>query len=270
MPDIATTQDWWHLLWGIAGLNLLAWLASAAWLHRGETRPWPAQRLQLLLSCVYVLGCGYRSLLPVFDVPRLVLVDSFASSVLVGRSVATLAELSFAAQWALLMRGAALLSGRLAGLWAARAVLPLIAVAELNSWYAVLTTRNLGHVVEESLWGLAALVCVLALALQWHHVGPRLRAGFALAGVAGLAYAAYMFGVDVPMYWSRWLADEAMGKAYHSLAEGLSDASNRWVVSMAWSHWRSEVVWMTAYFSVAVWISIGLAHVRLPAPAFSR
>jgi hypothetical protein len=27
------------------------------------------------------------------------------------------------------------------------------------------------------------------------------------------------------------------------------------------------VVWMTLYFSVAVWISIGLAHVRLPLQA---
>jgi hypothetical protein len=37
------------------------------------------------------------------------------------------------------------------------------------------------------------------------------------------------------------------------------------VVSHQWEHWRGEVIWMTLYFSVGVWISIGLAHVRLPA-----
>ena len=45
---------------------------------------------------------------------------------------------------------------------------------------------------------------------------------------------------------------------------GVADVSSRWHVSHDWAHWRSEVVWMTLYFSVAVWISIGLAHVRLP------
>ena len=100
---------WWHALCAIAGANLVAWTVSTAWLHRNrpDGTTWPHQRLQLLLSALYVLGCGYRSFLPVFDVPRVVMVDSFASSVLVGRTVATLAELSFAAQWALLLLEAA-------------------------------------------------------------------------------------------------------------------------------------------------------------------
>src|SRR5689334_13311490 len=71
---------WWHLLCAIAGLNLVAWTVSTAWLHRNrpDGTTWPHQRLQLLLSALYVLGCGYRSFLPVFDVPRVVMVDSFA------------------------------------------------------------------------------------------------------------------------------------------------------------------------------------------------
>jgi len=258
--------DWWHLLCAIAGLNLVAWTASTAWLHRNrpDGTTWPHQRLQLLLSALYVLGCGYRSVLPVFDVPRVVMVDSWASSVLVGRTVATLAELSFAAQWALLLRGAALATGRRAALWLAHAVLPLIALAELNSWYAVLTTRNIGHVVEEALWGVAALLSVLALLTLWPRATARAQRWLALASMAGALYAAYMFTMDVPMYWARWQADEAAGRAYPTLLAGLADAAHRWHVSHDWAHWRSEVVWMTLYFSVAVWISIALAHVRLP------
>lgn len=257
---------WWHLLCGIAGLNLVAWTVSTALLHRNrpDGTTWPHQRLQLLLSALYVLGCGYRSLLPVFDVPRVVMVDSWASSVLVGRTVATLAELSFAAQWALLLRGAALATGHRPSLRVAHAVLPLIALAEFNSWYAVLTTRNLGHVAEETLWGTVAVLSVLALLGQWPRASARGRRWLALAIAAGLAYAAYMFAVDVPMYWSRWLADEAAGRSYPSLAAGAADAAYRWHVAHDWAHWRSEVVWMTLYFSVAVWISIALAHVRLP------
>ncbi|MFG6465655.1 hypothetical protein [Roseateles sp. BYS87W] len=257
---------WWQLLCCIAGVNLLAWTASTAWLHRrrpdGST--WPHQRLQLLLSGLYVLGCGYRSFLPVFDVPRLVMVDSWASSVLVGRTVATIAELSFAAQWALLLRAAAVATRHERSLWVSRAVLPLIAIAEVNSWYAVLSTANIGHVVEESLWGLVAVLSLVSIGGLWPRVGPRGRRWLAVAGLACGAYAAYMFTVDVPMYWHRWLADEAAGRIYASLAIGLQDAASRWTVSHAWVHWQTEVVWMTLYFSVAVWISIGLAHVRLP------
>lgn len=258
--------DWWRLLCAIAGLNLIAWTVSTAWLHRNrpDGSTWPHQRLQLLLSALYVLGCGYRSVLPVFDVPRVVMVDSWASSVLVGRTVATLAELSFAAQWALLLRGAALSTRHRPSLWLSHAVLPLIALAEVNSWYAVLTTRNIGHVVEESLWGTVALLNVLAMLFLWPRATARAQRWLGLAIVAGSLYAAYMFTVDVPMYWERWLAGEAAGLTYPTLAAGVADAASRWHVSHDWAHWRSEVVWMTLYFSVAVWISIGMAHVRLP------
>lgn len=263
MPD---ASHWWQLLCAIAGLNLIAWTASTAWLHRNrpDGTTWPHQRLQLLLSGLYVLGCGYRSVLPVFDVPRVVMVDSWASSVLVGRTVATIAELSFAAQWALLLRGCALSTGRRFSLGVAHAILPMIALAELHSWYAVLTTRNIGHVVEETLWGAAAVLSVLALLTVWPRATPRGRRWLGLAIAAGSLYAAYMFFIDVPMYWARWLADEASGRTYTTLAAGVADAASRWHVSHDWAHWRSEVVWMTLYFSVAVWISIALAHVRLP------
>lgn len=263
MSDATT---WWQLLCAIAGVNLLAWTVSTAWLHRNrpDGTTWPHQRLQLVLSALYVLGCGYRSVLPVFDVPRVVMVDSWASSVLVGRTVATIAELSFAAQWALLLRGAALATGHRFSQPVALAIVPLILIAEINSWYAVLTTRNIGHVVEEVLWGSCALLSVVAMVGLWPQASARGRRWLVPAIVAGTLYTIYMFFIDVPMYWARWLADEAAGRTYVTLAAGVADVSSRWTVSHDWAHWRSEVVWMTLYFSVAVWISIALAHVRVP------
>jgi len=263
------THIWWTLLCAVSALNLLAWLASAHRLHRRHAgqpqQAWAFNRWQLLLSAGYVLGCAYRSALPVFDVQRLVLVDSWASSVIVGRSVATVAELCFAAQWALLLRGTAQAVGSRPALWVSRAVLPLIAVAEVCSWHAVLTTANLGHVLEESLWGSCAALLVLSLALVWPHCQARLRPLLATCAALGVAYVAYMFLVDVPMYWARWLADEARGQPYLSLAQGMADASARWVVSHRWDDWKSEVVCMTLYFSTAVWLSIALVHAPPPA-----
>jgi hypothetical protein len=82
--------------------------------------------------------------------------------------------------------------------------------------------------------------------------------------LAGLVYVGFMFSVDVPMYWARWLADEAAGRHYLTLAQGLIDISQHRVVSHAWADWKNEVAWMSLYFSVAVWISISFIHAPAP------
>lgn len=266
------TLVWWALLCGVSIVNVLAWGASATVAHQRSRRVHPmtrqAVRLQVLLSAGYVLGCAYRSAFPVYDVGRQVLVDSWWSSVVVGRSVATVAELCFAAQWALLLHHLSQASGHRPGLRVARWVMPMIVTAEVCSWHAVLTTSNLGHVFEETLWGLCAAAMVSSLVLLWPRCRRELRPALATAAVLGVAYVAYMFRVDVPMYWTRWLAEVQAGHAPLSLMDGLFDASRRWVVSHHWADWRSEVVWMTLYFSVAVWLSIALIHVpaRLAQP----
>jgi len=265
-----TTMVWWALLCAVSVFNVVAWSASAAMAHRRSLTFHPmtrqAVRLQMLLSAGYVLGCAYRSAFPVYDVGRLCLVDSWLSSVVVGRSVATVAELCFAAQWALLMHGIAQANGHRLGLRVARLVMPMIVAAELCSWHAVLTTSNLGHVLEESLWGLCAAALVTSLLLVWPRCNRELRPALAAAATIGVGYVVYMFQVDVPMYWTRWLAEVEHSRVPLTLAEGLIDASGRWTVSHRWTDWQSEVVWMSMYFSVAVWLSISLIHLpgRLP------
>ncbi len=259
---------WWLVLCAVSALNVLAWALSAAAVGRRRAlqsaEAHAVRRLQILLSAGYVFGCAFRSALPVFDVPRLCLSDTWLSSVVVGRSVATVAELCFAAQWALLMHELAQATGSSFGRRVAAAVLPLIATAEVFSWYSVLTTSNLGHVVEETIWGLCAVSLVTSLVANWSRCDTAWRPLLAACCVAGVAYFGYMFLVDVPMYWSRWLADEASGRPYLDLAQGLLDVSQRRVVSHRWEDWQSEVVWMSLYFSVAVWLSIALVHAPEP------
>ena len=255
---------WWSLLCAVSLVNVAGLSLSVPALKRRHAslpaEVYATRRLQLLLSAGYVLGCAYRSALPVYDVQRLCLVDTWMSSVIVGRSVATVAELCFVAQWALLLHELSRTTGSKMGRATALAIVPMIAVAEMFSWYSVLTTSNIGHVVEETLWGVSAALFVLSLVPFWPHSSAKLRSWLLLCGVTGAAYVWYMFAVDVPMYWARWVADEASGRMYLSLLQGVFDASARWVVSHRWQDWQSEVVWMSLYFSVAVWFSIALVH----------
>lgn len=266
-----STHEWWTALRVVGAANVLAWAAAAWWtLRQRETlspQAWASRRLQLLLCAGYVFGCAWRSMLPVYDVQRLVLVDSWWSSVIVGRTVATVAELCFAAQWALLLREAAQAIASRFALAVSRAVLPMIVTAETCSWHAVLTTANLGHVFEETLWGLCAALLAISLLAIWPRVVPSRRPLLTLWCAAAAVYVAYMFAVDVPMYWARWVADEAQGRVYFGVLQGAVDASTRWTVTHSWDVWRTEVTWMTLYFSVAVWISLALVHVPRMRPA---
>ena len=258
------TLAWWSFLCGVSALNVVAWAVSAQRLHyRAATlsaEAWTLMKWQMVLSAGYVLGCGYRSVFPVYDVQRQVLLDSWMSSVIVGRSVATVAELCFAAQWALLLRSVAQSCNSRGAVRVSYWIVPMILVAEMCSWYAVLTTSNLGHVIEESLWGFSAAMLVASLVYVWPRADRALRPFLLFACVMGLAYVFYMLHIDVPMYWSRWVQDEGQGREYLGLMQGAIDASSRWVVSHRWEDWKSEVIWMSLYFSVAVWLSIGLMH----------
>lgn len=263
-------QSWWFFLCVVSGLNILAWMFSIVALRRRQAvlpaEAFASRRLQLFLSAGYVFGCAFRSALPVYDVPRIGLLDSWLSNVLIGRSVATIAELCFVTQWALLLREASLATASRVGKTSALLLVPLIVVAETFSWYSVLTTSNFGHVVEETLWGLSATLLVVSLVSIWPRCAIGLRPWLAAWCAVGVAYVGFMFLVDVPMYWSRWIADEANGRHYLSIAQGVLDASQPAVVSHRWEDWKTEVAWMSLYFSAAVWLSLGLIH----APVLER
>ncbi len=261
---------WWHVQLGaIALLNLVLWALSAAAVARGHAVN-AACLMQLMLSAVYMLGCAFRSVLPVYDIPRIVIVESRLSSVMVGRSVATVAELCFAIQWALILHRMALLSHSPFGDAVSLAIVPLVIVAECCSWHAVLTTEQRGHMVENSLWGIAAALVVASLLV----IGPHRHAQFywpmVIWSIGGAAYAAFIFLLDVPMYWSRWLADRAAGRRYLSVAQGVVDVCRRQVVSYRWEDWKSEMLWMSLYFSLGVWASISLVYASIALGAYSR
>ena len=67
--------------------------------------------------------------------------------------------------------------------------------------------------------------------------------------------------VDIPLYVSRWRARRGAGLRYLRIRDGLKDAFVRRQVTHASEDWRNEVLWMSLYFSVGVWVSLGIVFV---------
>jgi len=250
---------WWRFLVTVSLLNI-ALLVGLRAVYRanpfGAANAIFAAEPLALLSAVYVFGCAFRSFLPRADVERICLFDTWLSSVLMGRSVATLAELCFAVQWVIILRelGRVAHSGTAKNI--AKLILPLIALAEICSWYAVISTNFLGNVLENSLWTIAfALVAaaLIRLAASFHGIVRWIIVATA-AGAAG--YVLFMVTIDVPMYLQRWQAAMASGRPVLGLFAGLHDLASRWIVAHDIARWQPEIAWMSLYFSIAVWASL--------------
>jgi hypothetical protein len=251
---------WWSLLTLVSGTNIAVWCLLYRQLPAAPTGLDSRSGIEvmLVLCAAYVFGCAFRSFLPRADVQRICLFDTWLSSVVVGRSVATVAEICFAAQWAIVLHHLGTTTGADTTLNAAWAVLPLILIAECFSWYAVLTTNYLGTAVENSIWAVAFGGVGIGLARLLPDLDGPARAVlvFAIVGIA--AYLIFLMTVDVPMYLARWRTRRAGGGRHLRPLEGLRDASTRWIVTHDLAAWKDEIAWMSLYFSAAVWASLAL------------
>jgi len=137
----------------VLNIGLLArlWMKHLKKSHIPNREAYAVQRRQLSLSTPFVLGCASRSFLPRADVQRITLVGSWLSSVLVGRTVATIAELRFVVQWANLLETFARPAKENRIMTFSKLLFPAITVAEVFCWRGVLTTDNFWHLLEESI-----------------------------------------------------------------------------------------------------------------------
>lgn len=252
-----TSLIWWSALCVAALVNVVLWTVSARRLaaRRGElpAEVYATRHAILLLSAVYVAGCAFRSVFPMVDVPRTCLHDTPVSRIFVGRMVATVAELAFSMQWVLLLREAG--AAR-----AARFIVPALVAAELFSWGAVLTQNNLYHAIENSLWTLSAVAAVAGVLFLWREATERGRRAIVAVTVCAAGYVAFMVSYDVPMYLGRWMAGIPVGDNDLAFGQGLAQILDKCIVVRDWAAWREDAVWLSAYFTVAVWISIALAQ----------
>src|ERR1700682_2565563 len=257
---------WWGLLTLVSGANIAVWFLLYRQLHEqptGSLGSTSGIELMLFLCAAYVFGCAFRSFLPRADVQRICLFDTWLSSVVVGRSVATVAEICFAAQWAIILHRLGTMTGADTTLNAAWVIVPLILIAECFSWYGVLTTNYLGNAIENSIWAVSFFIVGIGLCRLLPEFEGRVGVVLVIAIIGIASYLVFLATVDVPMYLTRWQAESASTKSADSIGPlsplaGLRDASVRWVVTHDIAQWKGEIAWMSLYFSAAVWASLAL------------
>ena len=201
---------WWGLLTLVSGVNIAVWFVLYRELPlqpTGAAGSTSGIGMMLLFCAAYVFGCAFRSFLPRADVQRICLFDTWWSSVLVGRSVATVAEIAFVAQWAILLHQLGTMTGAETTVNAAWVIVPLILIAECLSWYAVLTRNYLGNAIENSLWAVAFFIIGVGLCRLLPEFHGAVR-GSAVA-IADCRLSVLMT-IDVPMYMNRWRTGDAL------------------------------------------------------------
>ena len=251
---------WWGFLTLVSGVNIAVWFLLYHQLQppAGGLGGTPGVGIMLLLCAAYGFGCAFRSFLPRADVQRICLFDTWLSSVVVGRTVATVAEIAFAAQWAIILHQLGTMTGADTTANVALVIVPLIVIAECFSWHAVLTTKYLHNAIENSIWAVVFFMIGVGLCRLLPEFDGLVRAVLIVSIVGIACFLAFLMTVDVPMYLSRWRTDVAEGNALLHPLEGLRDVRTRWVVTHDLAEWKDEIAWMSLYFSLAVWSSLAL------------
>ena len=254
---------WWGSLTLVSAANILVWFM----LYR-EFYPTPAGSisggsdigLMLLLCAGYVFGCAFRSFLPRADVQRICLFDTWLSSVFVGRTVATVAELCFAAQWAIILHQLGTMTGAETVVNIAWVIVPhhhhrgvLLLVRGGDHQLPLQRDRELA-VGGDILPRRASALCRLLPEFQ----GPVRLGADCRASSASPASWPSSSPSTCRCISAAGGPGHAEGSRLLGFLEGLHDVSTRWVVTHDIAHWKGELTWMFLYFSAAVWSSLAL------------
>ena len=165
--DQHKTEKWWTFLILIACFNLTAW-SLIFWIWHPNQDPHGYVQKHLYLSGIYTGVCAFRSFWPRIDLERYCLVDSMLSSMVLGRTAATIAEVSFALQMMFFLQE---IGTHAQFSWvfnSAPWVVVSLCIAQLFCWSSVLSLSHWGHWIEESIWGgtFVYIGSVLALCLS--------------------------------------------------------------------------------------------------------
>lgn len=252
------TYIWWKFLCITAVINILVWL-TAIWLHSDMQS---FSYSQPILSGIYVMVCAFRSFYPRIDLERYCLFDTPLSSIALGRTCATIAEICFSIQCALLIYDLGVLLNSPVITTIAYTIVPIIVLAQVFCWYAALTLNHIWHGIEESAWVIMVLLAAGCFLTGFTLLDGVYKILMSIGLISCLGSAYIMLFIDIPMYFSRQENNSKSGIKYLTIKDGIQDALSRRVQTSDWEVWKKEAVWITSYFTFGVWLSIGMVFIN--------
>jgi len=252
------TQTWSQFLRGASIMNIAIWVYVFFMCLQGGN----ANYIQAGLSAIYVGVCAFRSFYPRVDLERYCLHDSPLSSIALGRSLATLAEITFSIQCAIIIYQLGVFIEAPWIVIISYLVVPIIVLAQVFCWYATLTINHVWHGLEELAWVVMIVLAGACLIAGFGELSGSQTWVMSIGLIACLASLYVMLAVDVPMYFSRAKEARAAGVATLTMHQGIQDSLRRRIQTYDWRIWKKEVLWMSSYFTLGVWLSIAMMLVN--------
>ncbi len=269
--DIMFGYIWWMFITIISLYNIYTLMNH--WRKWFLSPSGAFQMKMLYLSTIYVFVCAVRAIWPRKDVDRICFFDHQISTVFIGRSIATIAELCFVKQLSLVLKCTVFrynsnINGN--NLWfmnGYKYYVSFILIAEIFSWTGVATKCQIWNAFEESIWMITALHMTISYILLYRARIKRSgkdKKVFLSFIVCGIGYVIFMCFIDIPMYAERYYIDTYVNNVnYLSFNEGVVDLMQCKQIIHDFSVWWEDIPWMTAYFSVGVWISMYFINISL-------
>jgi len=216
------------------------------------------EKYSKLLSSLFILSTTVRAIFPRIDVERICYFNSFVSSTFIGRSLATIGEVSFALQLSLyLLRISKNLKITKYNLLLY--LFPIfVTIAQGFCWVGVITKKQIYHCIEETIWMCSVAFLIIPTVIEILGVSKESNTQTIFIIALGLivVYVVFMAYIDIPMYYRRYLKDEKGKTKYLTFSEGLYDCMSCNIITKKWSDWKEDYYWMFGYFSISTLLSI--------------
>ena len=265
----------WYTAMLIVGTANVCAAALVVWRLAGVLLKDPSTRLyqtRMVALCVpFVLVCAFRGFFPNVYLYRYVFVDTALSSILLHRTLASIAEVCWMGQVALaLSRVIVELKLSRAVKLMPRIMVVFICIAEVCSFTGTITKNSFFFMCEEGLWVVSGwMIAPLTFSLLYTvcKAKPQSPKGVSsgewfirILSVCYIVYCPWGVIADVPANYHRWRQEVGQSPSpWFTVGNGIADALNTRNVTHSIDDWGPYLLWMTSYFTLGVWSSLALS-----------
>ena len=146
-------------------------------------------------------------------------------------------------------------------------IISLPILANMNCWMGVSTNYNLFNTIEESLWAIYAIILLLIFTISLKNISKStkkynlIKNTFITGIILLVLYICYMIIFDIPLYFKRYLY-QIDSKEVEKINDGIKSMFNCKMITNKYSDWSREIVWMTSYFTLWMFLLFGIYYIN--------